>query len=215
MIRLFRISAGLLLVITGLCLMTNPAAKAPAAKAGDCVAVTVSDNGWHTNFYLPAEAFPDSSPLRRDFPLADWFVIGWGDEGFYRLGPDLSRGIDAIIPPGPTVLHVIGSIDPPEEIFLDKTKVALLSEKGFEVLIEEIEASFARDEAGEYVIVADGHYPGNSLFYRSPLSYHAFHTCNQWTAGRLRRAGVNINAPVAMLSGALMFQLKPAGTQCP
>lgn len=215
MIRLLKILAGLCLVIAGICLTTNPSPKAPEAKPGDCVAVTIADNGWHTNFYLPADAFPDNSPLRRDFPGAEWFVIGWGNEGFYRLGPDVSRGIDAIIPPSPTVLHVIGSIDPPEEVFLDKTKVALLSEKGLEVLIEEIEASFARDEAGEYIIVADGHFPGVSLFYRSPLSYHAFHTCNQWTAGRLRRAGANINASAAMLSGALMFQLKPAGTQCP
>ena len=216
--NLFRISilSVLIVILSGsaISLLTNPKPLAPPARPGDCTEIQVSDNGWHTNVYLPASAFPATHAFRRDYPFASWFVIGWGDESFYRYGPTVLRGLDAIIPPSPTVVHVIALDAPPGTYFLDRSTPVSLSRAGLSQVAAQIDASLSYNAEGEAISVSEGHYPGASRFYRSDFSYHAFRTCNQWTAGVLRKSGADINAPVSMMSGVLMWQLQNAYSTC-
>ena len=206
--------ASLAVLIIVICIATNPTPLAPPPSEEDCVTIRVSDNGWHTNLYLTADTFPEDHPFRRDYPWAGWFVVGWGDESFYRDGPTVARGIDAIIPPSPTVIHVIALSRPPEFAFLDRNVEFALSREGLGQLVTEINASLQYDAEGEPIIVSEGQYPGSSRFYRSRHSYHAFHTCNQWTAGVLRKAGLPINASASLMSGSLLWQLDRLNTTC-
>ncbi|MDJ0919615.1 MAG: DUF2459 domain-containing protein [Henriciella sp.] len=198
----------LLGLVLAICVVFNPRSVAGKPSAENCATLQVASNGFHTNFYLPAHVFSEASTLRQAWPTASWFVIGWGDESFYRDGPTLARSIAAIIPPSPTVLHVIATPDTPETYFLDEAVTVALSTEGMDEVARLIEARFARTEDDEPIRLADGHYPGASAFYRAKGSYHAFHTCNQWLAGVLRRAGVSINAPSAIPAQSVMWQLK-------
>ncbi|MAP93828.1 MAG: hypothetical protein CMK07_02660 [Ponticaulis sp.] len=205
------ISAG----IVAICILANPAPLVDGPTRDDCVTIQVSDNGWHTNLYLPASAFSPDHTFRQDYPWANWFVIGWGDETFYRFGPTVGGGIDAIIPPSPTVLHVIALDKTPDTYFADRTIDVGLSLAGLNELARQVDQSLERTADGEAITVAEGHYPDVSRFYRSGLSYHAFHTCNQWTAGALRKSGVSLNAPVSFLSATLFWQLESKDKVCP
>ena len=136
------IALGTLISLTVLvCVITNPTPLAAAVSDEDCVEFQVSDNGWHTNFYLSADVFPEDHLFRQDYPAARYFVIGWGDEGFYIKGPSVRRGLDAVIPPSPTVVHVIALDRAPDVYFLDKSLPYSLSAEGMGQLVREIDAS--------------------------------------------------------------------------
>lgn len=206
----------LLALIAFICVTLNPKPAAGKPSAGNCETITVSTNGFHTNLYLPADMFSETSTIRSEWPGASWFVVGWGDEGFYREGPNISRSIAAIIPPSPTVLHITATPESPDQYFLDDAVTVALSTDGMAEIARLIEARFARTVDGEPITLAEGHYPGVSAFYRAKGSYHAFHTCNQWLAGVLRRAGLPINAPSAIPAQGVMWQLKlRAPKTCP
>ncbi len=194
----------------------NPRALAPPPSPGDCRLATVASNGFHTTLYMPAEAFPLAGPLRAAFPSARWFAIGWGDETFYRQGPGVRRAVDAAIPPSPSVLHVIALNRRPDEAIRADTVDIALSHSGFAQLAQDLEAEIARDATGAPVVVGPGQWPGRSLYFRSPRSYHALQTCNVWTARLLVRAGAPVNAPISAPAQILTGQLALfAPRRCP
>ena len=93
--------------------MPIPLPRVAAATAGDCVELHLYSNGYHSDIGAPASIFPADHPLRRMYPEAREFLIGWGDEVFYRSdGSNLWLGVDALIPPSASVLHV--TYDAPE-----------------------------------------------------------------------------------------------------
>jgi len=185
----------------------NPRPLAPPPSPGDCVMIAVASNDWHTNLYLPAEAFPADSGLRRDWPEADWFVIGWGDEGFYLEGPSVSGAFAAMVPPSPTVLHIVALETSPEAYFLDRSVAIAVSRQGLDVIAADIMGELARSESGQPIRLEGGFLPGQSAFYRATSSYHLLRSCNQWTADRLRRSGLAINSPVSSFAQPLVWQL--------
>ena len=84
-----------------------PAPRAAPASAGDCIELHLYSNGYHSDLAAPASLFPDDHPLRRLFPDAREFLIGWGDQEFYYSdGTNLWLALDAIIPPSPSVMHI-------------------------------------------------------------------------------------------------------------
>ncbi|MEM9938548.1 MAG: DUF2459 domain-containing protein [Pseudomonadota bacterium] len=198
----------LLMLLVAICVIFNPRPAAGKPEPGNCETITVASNGFHTNLYLPASMFAEASTMRSEWPTARWFVVGWGDEGFYRDGPSILGSINAIVPPSPTVLHIIATLNPPETYFLDEAVSVAVSSDGMTEIARLIEARFERTAAGTAIRLADGHYPGASAFYRARGSYHAFHTCNQWLAGVLARAGLPINAPSAIPAQGVMWQLR-------
>ena len=85
--------------------MPIPTPRVTAATAGDCIELHLYSNGYHSDIGAPVSIFPENHPLRRLYPEAETFLIGWGDETFYQSdGANLWLGVDALIPPSPSVL---------------------------------------------------------------------------------------------------------------
>lgn len=163
-----------------------------AAGAHDCQLIAVSSNGWHANIYLPADAFPAGGAMRSTFPEARWLSIGWGDAEAYVTGVNLANSFTAIVWPTPTVLHVAALQRDPREAYLSEYRDVVLSGDGLARLVAALEAELALDAAGAPQIVADGLDPRGSAFLAARSRYHAFNTCNVWTAARLREAGLDV-----------------------
>lgn len=187
------------------------------ASAGDCQLIAVSSNGWHANIYLPAAAFPEDGAVRSAFPEARWFSIGWGDEGAYVDGVNLANSFTAIAWPTPTVLHVAALQRDPREVYLSEYRDVALSGEGLARLVAALEAELALEEAGAPRFVADGLDPRGSAFLAARSRYHAFNTCNVWTAARLREAGVDVGwSGGHLLPASLLNRLeRTAPSTCP
>jgi uncharacterized protein (TIGR02117 family) len=195
-----------------------PAPRAAPPAEGDCVELHLWSNGYHSDIGAPAAIFPAEHPLRQLYPDAESFLIGWGEQAFYYSdGTDLWLGVDALIPPSPSVMHVAYNAAP-SSAYLgpnDDTVVAV-SRDGAERFVAFIDRALVLDENGEPVHIAAGKVVGRSVFLRTRGSFHLFNVCNQWMARALRAAGVNVNARAAWMAGPLIAQVRNTGrTQCP
>ena len=194
-----------------------PAPNVPAASADDCVELHLYSNGYHSDIGAPASIFPEDHPLRRLYPDAESFLIGWGDQTFYLSdGTDLMLGLDALIPPSPSVFHIAYNAAP-SSAYLgpnDDTSIAV-SQEGAAHFVAFIDRFLVLDRAGEPIRTSDGKVVGRSAFLRSRGSFHVLQVCNQWMARALRAAGVNVNARAAWLAGPLIRQVRKVGqTSC-
>jgi len=196
----------------------TPAPNAPQPTSGDCILLHMWSNGYHSDLGVPAEVFPANHPLRRLFPNASSFLIGWGDEAFYRSdGSNLWLGLDALIPPSPSVMHVAYNAAA-SSIYLgpnDDAPIAV-SLEGAKLLVAYIDQALVLDAKNRVIIVAPGKVIGRSEFLRTRGSFHLFNVCNQWLARALRAAGVDVNARAAWLAGGLIEQVHRADrAACP
>ena len=194
-----------------------PAPNVAQASAGDCVELHLYSNGYHSDLGAPASLFPEHHALRRMFPDAESFLIGWGDQRFYYSdGTNLWLGLDALIPPSPSVLHIAYNAGP-SSAYLgpnDDTAIAI-SRDGAERFVAFVDRSLVLDEEGGAIRSSDGKVVGRSAFLRSRGSFHLFNVCNQWMARALRAAGVDVNARAAWLAGPLIRQVRvKAATSC-
>jgi hypothetical protein len=163
--------------------------RSPAPQAGACVLGAVSSNGWHAGFYLPADVFPESGPLRTAFPEAGWFAVGWGDARAYpRLG--FGEAVSSIAWPTPSVLHVAAMDRDPRGAYRQSYRNIALSTDQAARLAAEIEAELMLSADGRVHLAGPGLDPRGSLFLSARSSYHALNTCNVWIARRLEDAGV-------------------------
>jgi uncharacterized protein (TIGR02117 family) len=160
------------------------------------VRILVEDNGIHTGLVLPVRAA--GIDWSQDFPAGDiadpryarfgWVAIGWGDRAFYVETPTWSdvnplTVLHAATGSTRTVLHV-EHVDEPR--LAPDTREIILSEEQYRRLVAYIRAT--RGPGGK---VAGG-YDVNDVFYDGRGSYSAIRTCNEWTGGALRAAGVRI-----------------------
>ncbi len=194
-----------------------PAPNVAAPSAGDCVELTLFTNGFHTDIAAPAAIFPEAHPLRRLYPDAQTFLIGWGEERFYFSdGTDVWLGLNALIPPSPSVMHITYNA-PAVAAYLGpnaETPVAVSTE-GAASFVAFVDRALVLDEAGEVVRTSDGKIVGRSSFLRTRGSFHLFNVCNQWMARALRAAGINLNARAAWLGGPLVRAVEETGrTSC-
>ena len=173
--------------------------------------VLVTSNGWHSGIVLartdvPAAAIPESA----DFPAAAYLEFGWGDAVYYPAPrPHLGLALGAIFP-GPAVVHLVGLPDHPARVFPTAQVVRLtLSPPAFERLIAHLAAAFERGGAERAQPSADGLYPF-SRFYPGTGRFHAFNTCNTWTAQALQAAGLAIEPEGVQTVGELMARLEAA-----
>lgn len=170
----------------------NPGWAAPVQG----VRILVEDNGIHTGLVLPVRAA--GIDWSQDFPAGDiadpryarfgWVAIGWGDRAFYVETPTWSdvhplTVLRAATGSTRTVLHVEHVDEPP---LASDTREIMLSEEQYRRLVAYIRAS--RGPGGK---VAGG-YDVNDVFYDGRGSYSAIRTCNEWTGGALRAAGVRV-----------------------
>ena len=195
---------------------TRPA-PVPPAGADDCHLVAVSSNGWHANFYLPANALPPGGPLQTAFPDARWFAIGWGEASAYVDGVNLANGVAAIVWPTASVVHVAALQRDPRDAYLSEYREVALSGEGLAILVSALESELARDGEGAPRFVAGGLDPRGSAFLAGRSTYHAFQTCNVWAAARLREAGVDVGWTGGhLLPGTLLSRLgRTAPSSCP
>lgn len=181
------------------------------ASGDDCVELWVWSNGYHSDIGAPADIFSEDHPLRRLYPNARSFLIGWGDEAFYLSdGSNLWLGVDALIPPSPSVLHLAPEARAAKRYFGPNEEHAVgVSREGAAAFVAYVDAALALDGAGAPIRVARGKLP-NAVFVRSTSSFHLFNVCNHWMARALRAAGVDINARTPWFAGSLMADLRAA-----
>lgn len=190
-----------------------PAPDVAPAREGDCVELHLYSNGFHSDIGAPASIFPEHHPLRRLYPDARSFLIGWGDERFYYSdGTDLLLGLDALIPPSPSVLHVAYNAGPSSAYLSPNDDLAVgVSSEGAARFVAYVDRALVLDERGAPVRISDGKVIGRSSFLRTRGSFHLFNVCNQWMARALRAAGVDVNARAAWLAGPLIRQVRRSG----
>ncbi len=182
---------------------SRPASMPPAQ------AIHVVSHGWHTGFVIPASDIQEHLPaLRQRFGRVRYLEFGWGDAGFYQAS-EITTGLtlQSLLWPTESVMHVVSVPGAPMRIFAQsEIKRLCLDADRYAALLAFIASGFARDAAGEVVALKHGIY-GNSQFYRGAGSYHAFNTCNTWTATGLQQAGVDIAARFTLTASGVMRAL--------
>ena len=179
-------------------------AELPEAPATDSIFLV--SQGWHTGIAVRRADIPDPLlPEKRDFPGADWLEFGWGDRDFYMTpsaGPWLS--FKAAFLPSRSVVHVAGVRGEISDFFPGAEIVEIpLSRYALEGLLRYVHDAFERaGEAAEPL--GRGFYPGRETF-------HLLRTCNVWTAGALRAAGLPVRD--ALTVAGILAQVRPLGAR--
>jgi uncharacterized protein (TIGR02117 family) len=164
------------------------------------ITIYLADNGVHSDLILPESAAGlDWGPLvpRSDMaaapPASRWIAFGAGERRVYLDTPtwaDLTpRAAWAGIAGGERVMHVEYVADPS----YGAREIRLTPEQ-YRRLWAAIRASFALDAKGRPIHIDHAGYGPGDTFYRGIGRASAIHTCNQWSAERLRLAGVEAPA---------------------
>lgn len=228
--RIARIGAGITVAVAaviGLAVLTARAgdpALWPSAPGEPRVEIFVVSHGYHSGLVLPRETLAEAASRRGDAAIAavsqrfagfQWLEIGWGDEGFYRHVPDAASltfglAIRALFRPGnPSVVHVVGLSGNPRETFPNADLVRIeLSSGGWARMLDKLEASFNKGDAGARPEPLGPGLYGPSLFYRGVETFHIFNVCNHWVARLLSAAGVPTAPVLATLPSGLFLDLQ-------
>jgi len=151
-------------------------------------------HGWHAGIVVKRADIPIGIwPQHNDFPDAEYLEVGWGDKDYYMTpSPHAGITLKAGLLPTASVLHIVGFSGSVTRYFPYSEVIRVdLSEAGLERLCSYIENSYAKDEAGVSHSLGPALY-GDGRFYLSKESYHAFNTCNVWSARALQEAGCPI-----------------------
>jgi len=210
------IAATVLLIATlifGYLYLPIPKPAVAVATAGDCVELHLYSNGYHSDIGAPAEIFPEDHPLRRLYPQAHTFLVGWGDRAFYASdGSDVLIGLDALIPPSPSAFHITYDAAQASAYLGPTDDVAIgVSREGAARFVAYVDRYLVLDEDGNAIQISSGKVIGRSAFLRSRGSFHLLNVCNQWMARALRTAGIDVNARAAWLAGPLIRQVRRQG----
>jgi uncharacterized protein (TIGR02117 family) len=177
----------------------------------------VYSNGVHTDLVFPIKAQGVNWSLT--FPVqhlasppddAGYIAIGWGDREFYLNTPrwqDLTAGraLQALSGSGRTLLHVSYL----READLQSGMHALaLSTRQYATLVNYVERSLVRSDAGPGVNVPGPHYGAHDAFYEANGTYNLFTTCNTWTGRGLAQAGVKVSVWTPLAS-QVVWHLPP------
>lgn len=163
------------------------------------ITIYVSSNGVHTDLILPVQSeiidwqdLFEPAHFGNGWAYAPYIAFGWGDKGFYLNTPEwsdlkLNTALKALFIPSTSVMHV--SLWPqPEEN--DLIRKIVLSDDDYKKIVREIISSFSRDEDRYFQKINHPGYGDFDLFFESPLKFHLFKTCNVWTNGVLKKAGI-------------------------
>ncbi|MEA1910105.1 MAG: DUF2459 domain-containing protein, partial [Spirochaetota bacterium] len=157
------------------------------------------NNGYHVALALPRESCSYAEIFDIPMDLSDqggYFYFGWGDRQFY-LGTPTVRDIDwfmamkALFTPSPSVLEVLylHTISPG----LPGVSSLVVTEEELKNLYQYIkEAIMVSGKIPEQILSEDidQAFKG-SIFFEAGDSYSLFYTCNNWTSGALKQAGLN------------------------
>jgi uncharacterized protein (TIGR02117 family) len=214
------IAVALVVAIVATARPGDPRLYPPAAGASR-IQILIAHNGYHSGVLLPRTAVAELAGRRgygaliavaTRFSHYPWLEIGWGEEEFYRYVPTpgsltVGTAMRALFRPGnPSVLHVVGTIQP-RTAFAQAHMAALdLSEEGFDRLVAKVDATFWRGVDGFPLDLGPGIY-GPSLFYRAVGDFHALHVCTHWVADILDTAGVPTSPVLAIIPQGLFLDL--------
>ncbi|MCB9223890.1 MAG: TIGR02117 family protein [Crocinitomicaceae bacterium] len=186
-------------VLFTLVVMTGALIPHPSKYKGDkVVRIYVRSNGIHTDICMPTESaiydwksFVDV----KDYPYNkrfEYVAMGWGDKGFYIDTPtwaDLtaSTTINALFIPSACAMHVEYLEHVPSES--EMCIPVDLTIEGYIHLTDYIRESFLLKDY-EPKLIENASYHGTDHFYEANGRYHLLETCNSWTNGALKSAGV-------------------------
>lgn len=170
-------------------------------------------HGWHAGIVVKRADIPAGIwPQHNDFPDAEYLEVGWGDKDYYMTpSPHMGITLKAGLLPTASVLHIVGFNGSVTRYFAHSEVIRVeLSEVGFQRLCSYLENSYALDQAGRSQTLAPSLY-GAGQFYLSRESYHAFNTCNVWTARGLREAGCPVTPAENLTVDDLMTRVAKFG----
>jgi uncharacterized protein (TIGR02117 family) len=175
------------------------------------IAYAVS-NGWHVGVVVPAvrmnELLPDikkrfektsfnSAGVRQS---ANYYEIGWGDQGFYEAKEiTVPIAVQALFNSPGSVMHVVAVYDPAKAFTKSQLTKFCLNEAQLASLEKFIVSSFAKNAEGNIISRRPGLY-GDSQFYNAAGTYHFLNSCNTWAAKALRSAGFDISPTFKLFS---------------
>lgn len=163
------------------------------------ITIYLADNGVHADLVLPVSAQGlDWAPLvpRSDMadvgPEATWIAFGAGERRVYLDTPtwaDITpRTLWAAITGGERVIHAEYTADPTYA-----ARAIRVTPDQYRRLWTAIRAEFRLDARGHPVRIDHPGYGPRDAFYQGIGRASALSTCNNWIAGRLRLAGVEVS----------------------
>ena len=171
-------------------------------------------HGWHAGIVISRADIPAGIwPQHHDFHAAEYLEVGWGDKDYY-MTPNSNLGIilKAGLLPTASVLQVVGFSIPVTSYFPLSEVIRIdLSAAGLKRLCRYIENSYARGENTLSQPLGPSLY-GEGQFYLSRETYHAFNTCNAWTARALREAGCPVTPAANLRVETLLTNVAKFGT---
>jgi uncharacterized protein (TIGR02117 family) len=177
-----------------------------AFAAPDCRTIYLAGHERHAGIIVDRRDFDAVQDLETPaFRAQDWLEFGWGDADFYQAtGESFLLGLKAVLLPTAAVMHVHAFNGSPPSNF-PKSEVLLLplAAEGYTRLLTFLRSGFKRDAAGRVTTLGPGLY-GLSQFYAGEGTYHAFNTCNTWTAEALAAGGFPIDPSGIITVGQLI-----------
>lgn len=184
--------------MAGGCLTTSAKRSGP----GDPIPLYVVSNGVHIDLAFPVDAGGDwreflpvdafAHPLAGS--VSKWISFGQGERNFYINTPtwsDLkfSTAVRAMFWPTKTAMHVKFLYAGPIES--DSVRRVMVGTDQFKAFTEYLRASFEVNAKGRVIPIEGHHFTDrNDAFFEGTHTYHMLNTCNNWTGGALKRAGV-------------------------
>jgi len=173
--------------------------------------IFIVSHGLHTGVVINREHalkyMPFLSRYFNGYPLIE---IGWGDEDYYRENKvTLMMTARSIFYPTNSVLHVVGIPDHPDKYFEGCDVEELhINEQCFAAMANFINASFKLTIQNKPENLGSRICDDENYFFRANGKYHAFNTCNVWTAKALKESGFPINPFLKLTSGSVMKLIK-------
>lgn len=106
--------------------------------------------------------------------------------------------------PSETAMHVQYLENTP--VLSPDCKEKFISSENYKALVEYIRTSFSINSDNQVDLIPERGYWSNDNFYEANGSYHLFNTCNAWTNGALKVAGVK-TALLALFQDGIMRHL--------
>jgi uncharacterized protein (TIGR02117 family) len=199
------------------CASQGPNRLAADAPPPGMQSVFVLAHRYHTGLAVRARDVTESAwPARRDFPDAEFLVLGWGEREYYpHDDPGVWLALRALFTPSPSTLNVMPITGALTRVFVDSEIIELRLEKtGFQRLVDFVRDTFELDAHGRAIVIPSG-LRHQGLFYASPRTFHMFENCNTWIARALQQAGLPVDPENTNTAGALLRQVRPLSPALP
>ena len=184
----------------------------PPRTSEDAIRIFVVKHGWHTGVVVPnigrQAPFTFLDPV---FGRAAYYEFGWGDRKFYpESEPGIWLALRAVLWPTQSVMHVVALPESPVTAFAGAAMEELqVSEQGYREILDYLTQHFVLDDQSQPVAGGRGLY-GNSRFFDAHGSFHAFRTCNTWTAQALQQGGVPVRSFMTLTADSVLSQVRSA-----